>query len=110
MVFAAPSLDLKAASVPLIAQNVCKQKEFYGDSIMDTMFCAGYLDKSSSVDACEGDSGGPLVCADENGENSQFHWINSFWMNAHRILFSISGVHSLYGIISWGQRCGDSSK
>lgn len=64
----APSLDLKAASVPLIAQDICRQKEYYGENIMDTMFCAGYLDKSSSVDACEGDSGGPLVCADENGK------------------------------------------
>lgn len=66
--FAAPSLDLKAAHVPLIAQDVCRKKEYYGDDIMDTMFCAGYLDQASSVDACDGDSGGPLVCADENGE------------------------------------------
>lgn len=64
----APSLDLKAANVPLIAQEVCRKKEYYGDDIMDTMFCAGYLDQASSVDACDGDSGGPLVCADESGK------------------------------------------
>lgn len=68
LLFIAPSLDLNAASVPLIAQDICRREEYYGNNIMDTMFCAGYLDKSNSVDACEGDSGGPLVCADENGE------------------------------------------
>lgn len=72
MVFLAPSLDLKAATVPLIDQHVCRQKEYYGDEIMDTMFCAGYLDQESSVDACDGDSGGPLVCADESGKTTLF--------------------------------------
>lgn len=62
----APSNDLKAATVPLIAQEICREKRFYGDEIMDTMFCAGYLNKTG-IDACDGDSGGPLVCADELG-------------------------------------------
>lgn len=60
---------MKAANVPLIAQDVCKHKDIYGDEIMDTMFCAGYLDRSG-VDACDGDSGGPLVCPNESGKNS----------------------------------------
>lgn len=64
--FVAPSLDLKAAHVPLISQEVCRQKDIYGEEIMDTMFCAGFLN-DQTVDACDGDSGGPLVCADENG-------------------------------------------
>lgn len=82
LIFTAPSLDLKAATVPIIAQEVCRQKEIYGDEIMDTMFCAGYLDRSG-VDACDGDSGGPLVCADENGkhqiENSIKTFLNIFF-------------------------------
>lgn len=53
--------------MPLIAQDVCRQRDIYGDEIMDTMFCAGYLDRSG-VDACDGDSGGPLVCPDESGK------------------------------------------
>lgn len=68
MILLAPSLDLKAANVPIISQDVCRQKHIYGDAIMDTMFCAGHLD-SSGVDACDGDSGGPLVCTDQSGNN-----------------------------------------
>lgn len=55
--------------MPLIAQDVCRRKEYYGDDIMDTMFCAGYLDQANNQrDACDGDSGGPLACADGNGK------------------------------------------
>lgn len=61
--FTAPSLDLKAGSVPIIEQNICKKNDIYGDAIMDGMFCAGYLG-SEGVDACDGDSGGPFVCED----------------------------------------------
>ncbi|PWA28142.1 hypothetical protein CCH79_00018256 [Gambusia affinis] len=42
--------------------------------------CAGDLD--GHVDSCQGDSGGPLVCEDE------------------------LGVSYLWGIVSWGERCG----
>lgn len=62
----APSLDLKAATVPIIDQTVCRQKAIYGEAIMDTMFCAGYLN-GNGIDACDGDSGGPLVCSNESG-------------------------------------------
>lgn len=74
--FLAPSLDLKSATVPLIDQNICRQKHIYGDAIMDTMFCAGYLDKSG-VDACDGDSGGPLVCPNEYGKKFVFILLTS---------------------------------
>ncbi|TNM93926.1 hypothetical protein fugu_002102 [Takifugu bimaculatus] len=41
-------------------------------------------DLHGSVDSCQGDSGGPLVCQDE------------------------LGVSYLWGIVSWGERCGHS--
>lgn len=46
---------------------------------LDVVF-AGDLD--GTVDACQGDNGGPLVCEDE------------------------LGVSYLWGIVSWGKRCG----
>ncbi|XP_044198390.1 uncharacterized protein cfi [Thunnus albacares] len=55
---------------------------FYNDRIKPGMICAGDLD--GTVDACQGDNGGPLVCEDE------------------------LGVSYLWGIVNWGQRCGQS--
>lgn len=117
----APSNDLKAATVPLIAQQICRRKDVYGDEIMNTMFCAGFLNKTG-IDACDGDSGGPLVCADDFGKplcvlllciplvrkgiTKKFRALNSFSM----FFLQFLGVHSLYGVISWGQRCGDATK
>ncbi|XP_073842048.1 tequila isoform X2 [Musca autumnalis] len=74
-----PSNILRAAEVPILADDVCRRKNVYGNAMSEGMFCAGFLDEN--VDACDGDSGGPLVCSDDGGE-------------------------TLYGIISWGQHCG----
>ncbi|XP_056156442.1 complement factor I isoform X2 [Lampris incognitus] len=55
-------------------------EKFYQHRFKPGMTCAGDLD--GSVDSCQGDSGGPLVCQDE------------------------LGVSYLWGVVSWGERCG----
>ncbi|XP_047194761.1 complement factor I isoform X3 [Hippoglossus stenolepis] len=73
-------------------------QRFYKDRFKPGMMCAGDLDGSvdscqgdggvdscqgdGGVDSCQGDGGGPLVCEDE------------------------LGVSYLWGISSWGERCG----
>ncbi|XP_049832899.1 serine protease svh-1-like isoform X1 [Schistocerca gregaria] len=75
---------LRASWVPILSQETCRAPFVYGDrKITDAMFCAGYLD--GGADSCKGDSGGPLVCLNE-------------------------GVFTLYGIISWGEDCGQPNK
>ncbi|XP_029610529.1 complement factor I [Salmo trutta] len=64
------------ANVSLIAN--CQR--FYGSRYYDGMMCAGDLE--GDVDSCQGDSGGPLVCQDT------------------------LGVSYLWGIVSWGEKCG----
>lgn len=61
--FTAPSNILRSAQVPILADEVCHQKNVYANAMTEGMFCAGFLDES--VDACDGDSGGPLVCSDD---------------------------------------------
>uniref|UniRef100_A0A6E8VNT9 Scavenger receptor class A n=1 Tax=Anopheles coluzzii TaxID=1518534 RepID=A0A6E8VNT9_ANOCL len=78
------SYDLRAGTVPLLPDSVCRRPEVYGDSLIDGMFCAGTLEPG--VDSCDGDSGGPLVCP-----NSE-------------------GLHTLTGIVSWGKHCGYANK
>ncbi|XP_030193959.1 complement factor I isoform X2 [Gadus morhua] len=56
-------------------------KKFYKDRFKPGMMCAGDLE--GRVDTCQGDSGGPLVCQDE------------------------MGVSYLWGIVSWGAKCGE---
>ncbi|KAM3591930.1 uncharacterized protein V6R79_009629 [Siganus canaliculatus] len=70
---------LREAQVTVLADSVCRQKDYYGDKITDGMFCAGSPDWSR--DACEGDSGGPLVC-------------------------QLGTRLFLFGVISWGDGCG----
>ncbi|KAF7284717.1 hypothetical protein GWI33_021726 [Rhynchophorus ferrugineus] len=77
------SHKLRAAWIPVQKLDVCKMAHIYGSAIAEGMFCAGDLD--GGVDACDGDSGGPLACLD-------------------------NGVFTLYGITSWGQRCGYANK
>ncbi|XP_030631094.1 complement factor I isoform X2 [Chanos chanos] len=55
-------------------------KTYYKDRYFDGMECAGDLE--GKVDSCQGDSGGPLVCKDA------------------------SGVSYVWGIVSWGENCG----
>ncbi|KAJ3585039.1 hypothetical protein NHX12_013762 [Muraenolepis orangiensis] len=56
-------------------------KRFYKDRLKPGMMCAG--DLKGRVDSCQGDRGGPLVCQDE------------------------LGVSYLWGIVSWGAKCGE---
>lgn len=74
---------LKEAQVNLMADDVCQQKNYYGNMVNNNMLCAARPDWSQ--DACEGDSGGPLVCKVGNR------------------LF-------LFGIISWGDGCAKENK
>lgn len=69
---------LREAQVNLLADSMCRHKDYYGEMITDNMFCAGRSDWSQ--DACEGDSGGPLVC-------------------------DVGGRFFQFGIISWGDGC-----
>ncbi|XP_039996681.1 complement factor I isoform X3 [Xiphias gladius] len=74
--------DGRAAQVLLWANvsliDDCQR--FYNDRFKPGMTCAGDLE--GRVDSCQGDSGGPLVCTDELGRSY------------------------LWGIVSWGGRCG----
>jgi len=57
---------LRAATVPLISDDMCKSEEFYGPKrITEGMVCAGYIKGGS--DTCSGDSGGGLVCLYNQG-------------------------------------------
>uniref|UniRef100_A0A8C5BI17 trypsin n=1 Tax=Gadus morhua TaxID=8049 RepID=A0A8C5BI17_GADMO len=69
---------LRQATVLLLAQDVCQDKDYYGHLITGNMFCAARPDWSQ--DACEGDSGGPLVC-------------------------EVDDRLYLFGIVSWGDGC-----
>ncbi|XP_029382246.1 hepatocyte growth factor activator isoform X2 [Echeneis naucrates] len=74
--------SLQEGGVRLIPNDYCRKPEIYGNHVTSDMICAGL---NGCVDACQGDSGGPLACAKND-------------------------VSFLYGIISWGERCGDSKK
>lgn len=103
---------LREAQVNLLADDVCRQKDYYGNMVNNNMFCAARTDWSQ--DACEvfervhswlenfshtwclfplklsasvwqGDSGGPLVC-------------------------KVNNTLFLFGIISWGDGCAKENK
>ncbi|XP_024913483.1 hyaluronan-binding protein 2 [Cynoglossus semilaevis] len=77
------SNHLLDARVLLISQEKCKAPHVYGDSLDDSMFCAGNM--HGGVDSCQGDSGGPLVCEH-------------------------NGTHQVVGVVSWGDGCGKKYK
>ncbi|CAG9769987.1 unnamed protein product [Ceutorhynchus assimilis] len=77
------SHKLRAAWIPVQKLDVCKMAHIYGENLGPGMICAG--DLTGGIDACDGDSGGPLACLDD-------------------------GVFTLYGLTSWGQRCGYANK
>ncbi|XP_053727940.1 plasminogen activator, urokinase b [Synchiropus splendidus] len=69
---------LQEAQVNILDHSVCRQQHYYGNLVLENMFCAAHPEWSS--DACGGDSGGPLVC------------------QRHQAMV-------LYGVISWGDGC-----
>ncbi|KAJ0060352.1 hypothetical protein NL108_010134 [Boleophthalmus pectinirostris] len=71
------------ARVLLISQDKCKAPHVYGNTLDDSMFCAGNM--NGGTDSCQGDSGGPLVCAR-------------------------NGIHYVVGVVSWGDDCGKKYK
>ncbi|XP_034564218.1 hyaluronan-binding protein 2-like isoform X1 [Notolabrus celidotus] len=75
--------QLLDARVLLIPQDKCKAPHVYGNSLDDSMFCAGNM--KGGVDSCQGDSGGPLVC-------------------------ERNGTHYIVGVVSWGDGCGKKYK
>uniref|UniRef100_A0A3B3DX26 trypsin n=1 Tax=Oryzias melastigma TaxID=30732 RepID=A0A3B3DX26_ORYME len=69
---------LREAQVNLLAEDVCRREDYYGNMVTDNMICAS--SPNWSQDACKGDSGGPLVCE-----------------AADRFF--------LFGVVSWGDGC-----
>ncbi|HEY7268040.1 MAG TPA: serine protease [Solirubrobacterales bacterium] len=75
--------DLRAATVPIVADSSCGSALVYGDEFDPaTMVCAGWLG-AGGVDTCSGDSGGPLEAPLEGGG------------------------YRLVGITSWGSGCAE---
>ncbi|XP_063077839.1 hyaluronan-binding protein 2-like [Engraulis encrasicolus] len=77
------SKQLLAAKVRLIPMSSCSAPGVYGNRLDQSMFCAGFLE--GGVDSCQGDSGGPLTCEKD-------------------------GTHYVYGVVSWGDMCGEKNK
>nr|CAI5829393.1 unnamed protein product [Callosobruchus analis] len=77
------SHKMMAAWIPILSKKVCNMPHIYDSALTDGMICAGLLD--GGVDSCDGDSGGPLACLNQ-------------------------GFFTLYGITSWGHRCGFANK
>lgn len=75
--------DLREASVPTQATDVCNAPDALSGRIMESMFCAGNIHAGS--DTCLGDSGGPAIVETPDGP-------------------------FLVGIVSWGDGCGQAKK
>uniref|UniRef100_UPI00398F78A9 hyaluronan-binding protein 2-like n=1 Tax=Pristiophorus japonicus TaxID=55135 RepID=UPI00398F78A9 len=71
-------------SVKLISQRSCNKSTSYNGALDMSMICAGNLEQGG-VDSCQGDSGGPLACLKD-------------------------GHYQIYGVVSWGDRCGLKNK
>jgi secreted trypsin-like serine protease len=75
---------LQQVKVPIVPSDTCKQPNYWGTQVDDTMLCAG----SRGADSCFGDGGGPLVCKRGSSET---------W--------------ELQGLVAWGPReCGTENK
>ena len=72
--------------VPVIDDDQCNEYDWYSNSVVDGMLCAGY--ERGQIDSCQGDSGGPLIRKTEN----------------------IGGGFQLIGIVSWGFGCAEPKK
>uniref|UniRef100_A0A3Q2QIA1 trypsin n=1 Tax=Fundulus heteroclitus TaxID=8078 RepID=A0A3Q2QIA1_FUNHE len=72
---------LREAQVNILADDVCRQTDYYGDMVNNNMFCAALPDWSQDAWG-----GGPLVCEVQNG------------------------LFFLFGIISWGDGCAKENR
>ncbi|KAG8593456.1 hypothetical protein GDO81_000840 [Engystomops pustulosus] len=75
---------LQQAEVKIINSELCRSSQMYGNSVDQSMICAGYAE--GKIDACQGDSGGPLVTIQNNGR----------W--------------ALIGIVSFGDGCASQNR
>jgi trypsin len=66
---------LMKVSVPVVSREACNAS--YGNRVTERMICAGF--EEGGKDSCQGDSGGPL--------------------------FSVQGVPTILGVVSWGEGC-----
>uniref|UniRef100_A0A1I7RHA2 Neurotrypsin n=1 Tax=Bursaphelenchus xylophilus TaxID=6326 RepID=A0A1I7RHA2_BURXY len=72
------SEKMRAAAMPILDRDECRNVSKIYSSVSKTSFCAGYL--NGGIDSCQGDSGGPFACEH-------------------------NGIFYLGGIISWGEGC-----
>ncbi len=73
-------IDLKEATVPVVAQNTCNANYQNQGGITTRMICAGFA--KGGIDSCQGDSGGPLLVSS-----------------------GLAGVWRQAGVVSFGEGC-----